>query len=178
MTRQEAIELETKLETALTDFLGKEVEFSMALTSRLRVTSADWFINFEDDGEPSYIKYVGDYDDLKEYLIKIKQFFVDNAEELKDLKWTYNHQSELTDEPKWNFTDDEKVILRNLSKEYKWIARDKDGDVFIYNLEPIKRNEDWKGSAYEMQLDFYSHLFQSIQWTDDEPCNFREIIGE
>ncbi len=70
--------------------------------------------------------------------------------------------------PQWKFTEDEKAILRNLPKEYKWIARDKDGDVLVYDNEPTKRNTYW--------LRIFNHLFQSIQWSDKEPCEFRKYI--
>ena len=34
------------------------------------------------------------------------------------------------------FTNDEQVILKNVSSKYKWIARDKNGALFVYARKP------------------------------------------
>lgn len=79
----------------------------------------------------------------------------------------------------WAFTDDEKVILRNLPAEYKWLARDKNGKLFAFISKPVRTN---KGNAWIdtfvtlLSMNLYNHLFQSVQWTDDEPCEFRKYI--
>ena len=39
--------------------------------------------------------------------------------------------------PQWGFTEDEKVILRNLPDEFRWIARDKSlNQLYVYTLKP------------------------------------------
>lgn len=94
--------------------------------------------------------------------------------DLNDLK--FNGLSLL---PQWSFTEDEKVILRNISEQHKWITRDKSGDITIYSTKPYKSNGYWVGSqtVYSFQqLTAFKHLFQSIQWSDDEPCEFRKYL--
>ena len=46
---------------------------------------------------------------------------------------------------KWRFTEDEKVILRNLDKKFKWIARDNDNYLYIYQSKPEKSSscDEW-----------------------------------
>lgn len=81
-------------------------------------------------------------------------------------------------EPRWTFTDDEKVILRNLPKEYKWIARDKDKLLYVFFTKPIKKDASvWycEGKRDWCLLEF-NHLFQSIKWTDDQACEFRKYL--
>ena len=81
--------------------------------------------------------------------------------------------------PQWSFTEDEKVILRNISEQHKWITRDKSGDITIYSTKPYKSNGYWVGSqtVYSFQqLTAFKHLFQSIQWEDDKPCEFRRYL--
>lgn len=83
--------------------------------------------------------------------------------------------------PQWEFTEDEKVILRNLPNEFQWIARDKTCDgLFVYALKPTKSSLEWDNSEYGIgdvkNLNIFKHLFESIQWSDDEPCEFRKYI--
>ena len=58
----------------------------------------------------------------------------------KDLGTTWIEESilEPCTEPQWAFTDDEKVILRNLPDEFKWIARDSDDYLAIFTTKPRK----------------------------------------
>lgn len=38
------------------------------------------------------------------------------------------------------FTKDEQVILKNVSAKYNWIARDKNGSLFVYARMPKRRD--------------------------------------
>ena len=73
-------------------------------------------------------------------------------------------------------TYDEKIILRNLPKEYKWIARDKNGQIFLYTNRPVKSNF-WLNACESARLVF-PHLFQFIKWEDDEPYLIEDLLGE
>ena len=77
-------------------------------------------------------------------------------------------------EPK--LTEDEKAILRNLPKEYKYIARDLSGMVYRFIEKPEKRQAIWYDFGQPM-IPFY-HLFQFIQWEDKEPYSIEELLGE
>jgi len=81
---------------------------------------------------------------------------------------------------KWKFTEDEKVILRNLPKHMKWIARDDDaGGLKVFCDKPIKKEKRWICEKYIVGtygIYIFGHLFQCIQWEDDEPCEFRKFI--
>ena len=87
---------------------------------------------------------------------------------LTDLLW------ERKEKPQLN--EDEKVILRSLPKEYKWIARDLSGMVYIFIERPEKGQAIWYGCGQPM-IPFY-HLFQFIQWEDEEPYSIEELLGE
>ena len=86
------------------------------------------------------------------------------------------HDVEL--KPRWEFTEDEKVILRNLPDEFRWIARDElDNRLYVYTLKPTKYKQSWVivfGDG--MSLSGFKHLFESIKWTDEEPCEFRRYL--
>ena len=72
-------------------------------------------------------------------------------------------------------TEDEKTILRNLPKKYKWIARDKSDWMFLYREKPIKLKISWSGCMYTTLP--FQHLFQFIKWEDEEPYSIEELLG-
>lgn len=79
---------------------------------------------------------------------------------------------------KKEFTDDELCILRNVDKEYEWIARDDDGKLYLYKKKTVKSEElkgKWVGSEWS-DFNVYDHLFQSIQWTDNEPVFIDDYV--
>ena len=84
----------------------------------------------------------------------------------KELLW------ERKETPK--LTEDEKAILRNLPKEYKWIARDKNGWIFLYTNRPVKSNF-WLNACESARLVF-PHLFQFIKWEDEEPYSIEDLL--
>lgn len=76
-------------------------------------------------------------------------------------------------------TEDERVILRNLDKKWKWIARDmEDNNLHIYTLEPTKVIDCWNVAGLDNYENFYiyNHLFQFIKWNDKEPCNIEKLL--
>lgn len=70
-------------------------------------------------------------------------------------------------------------VLKQINKEYKWIAKDADGKVYIYKCKPIKKEKLWLNSNYDYQNlteIFDDSLFDWLSWEDEEPVNFREIL--
>ena len=70
------------------------------------------------------------------------------------------------------FTQDEKIILNNLPEKYKWIARNKNGDLVVYDKKP--RRNDY-GSFYVYygffeNLRMFKHLFRNITWQSGAVC--------
>lgn len=81
-------------------------------------------------------------------------------------------------ETRWTFTDDEKVILKNLPEEYKWIARHKDGNLCcVCGEKPEKWGDIWShNNGRTTGMGYFSHLFQSIKWEDETACEFRKYL--
>ena len=75
---------------------------------------------------------------------------------------------------------DEKVILRNLPEEFKYIARDSNTDIFIYKTKPTKKLSAWINTVTSSiaPFDLYNHLFQFVKWEDDEPYSIEELLKE
>lgn len=89
-------------------------------------------------------------------------------------------------QPKPTLTEDEKVILRNLGKKWKWIARDNyeqvglENHLCLFEHKPNK-NTYWfevsEGNTEYLSFDCYNHLFKFIKW-EDEPYSIEELLGE
>ena len=74
-------------------------------------------------------------------------------------------------------TNDEIAILRNIDKEYKWIARDKNGILYIYDSVPKKRgNYRWSRDTLHVDLSLFSNMFNFIQRWDDKPYNINDLL--
>ena len=114
-----------------------------------------WIHNFDEN-----LKYI---DDLNEFdIMKVYKDYT-----CKELLW------ERKEKPQLN--EDEKAILKNVPKEYKWIARDLSGLVYIFIERPEKGQAIWYDCGKPM-IPFY-RLFQFIQWEDEEPYSIAELLG-
>ena len=86
----------------------------------------------------------------------------------KELLW------ERKEKQKPELTDDEKAILRSLPKDYKWVARDLSGMVYIFIERPEKGQAIWYGCGKPMIPSY--HLFQFIEWEDKEPYLIEDLL--
>ena len=66
-----------------------------------------------------------------------------------------------------------KTIFEDFMKDgYKYIARDKDGALFAYSDEPIKREKVWLLTSTDgtwQDISLMSRLFADVKWKDEEP---------
>ena len=74
------------------------------------------------------------------------------------------------------FTEVEKTIARNIDKEYRWMARDQDGNLCIYEEKPEKEENSWYFGGYDY-ISYFNHLFSAIKWGDEEPTRIRDIYN-
>ena len=74
-------------------------------------------------------------------------------------------------------TEDERVILLNLPSNYEWIARDKNGDLYLYQGKPEKSANAWENKRTCRSLDLFNHLFKMVKWEDDEPWNTEDLLN-
>ena len=80
---------------------------------------------------------------------------------------------------KKQFSQDELCILRNIDKEYKWIARDEeDGGICVFIEKPLRKEHIWdfKRSSHYIEFYCYNHLFSSIKWEDEEPVYIDDYV--
>ena len=74
------------------------------------------------------------------------------------------------------FTDTEKIIAKSIDREYEWLARDSDGNLYIYERKPRKDECSWYSDDYDC-LFYFNHLFSAIKWEDEEPTRISDIYN-
>lgn len=88
---------------------------------------------------------------------------------------------DLTIPKEYQFSENEKTILKSIDKKWKWLGRDEDGQLFLFTDKPKKDDNGWQLVNFQTSytsLNIFKFLFQSIQWTDDEPVEIAKVIGE
>ena len=78
-------------------------------------------------------------------------------------------------------TRDEKVLLKNIAKNFKYIARNRDSTLFVYGDEPAKEVREvnmWirRPDSYIANLAVYIHLFPMVKWEDEEPWLIEDLL--
>ena len=98
------------------------------------------------------------------------------ASEFLSLVCLFNENFEIIP-PKPTLTEDEKVILRNLNKRYKYINREEYGGLRVSETKPIysKSMKEYYYSGFDTFI--YDNLFQFIKW-EDEPYSIEELLKE
>ena len=126
---------------------------------------SDDFISLTGNGYLPFGNYRQDFTDIDgDVEFDIMKVYKDYT--LTELLW------ERKEKPQLN--EDEKVILRSLPKEYKWITRDLSGMVYIFIERPEKGQAIWYGCGQPM-IPFY-HLFLFIEWEDEEPYSIEDLL--
>lgn len=76
-------------------------------------------------------------------------------------------------------TDDEKVILKNINKKWKWIARDSGDTLYVYDEKPTRMvtSSEWLNGHGLADISAFKHLFKLIKW-EDEPYNIDELLKQ
>lgn len=75
-------------------------------------------------------------------------------------------------------TEDEKVILRNIDKTFKWITRDCDNELVVHDEMPIKTSEPAWFSDNSASLEAFEHLFQFVKREDNDPYLIEDLLKE
>jgi hypothetical protein len=109
------------------------------------------------------------------------QHFSTNTERWNESVITFNYviSSDIIKLPKKKeFTDDELAIMRSLPKEYKWMARDKATNIVCAHGNKPKKSEyeTWVSEGHYCMLCIFNHIFNSIQWEDEEPVFIPDYV--
>lgn len=86
-------------------------------------------------------------------------------------------------ERKPELSEVERVILENVDKKYKWIARDGYietngmlGELGLFKNKPKRMNDYWSGT--DCASFTFSNLFKMVKWEDEEPTLIADLLGE
>ena len=78
---------------------------------------------------------------------------------------------------KKQFSQDTLNFFKCIDKKYKWIAKDKDGEVCIYINKPKKEDVSWDNFSLYKPLDIIKDsLFDEILWEDEEPIYIDDYV--
>lgn len=102
-----------------------------------------------------------------------------------------NDNLKLVWERQEKLTDFERQILGYLIYRFKYIARDKDGSLYVYNQEPKKRSKLWEIEEYEVgfpkmdnitvsridNITVFNLLFPMIKWSDEKPTLISDLLN-
>lgn len=74
----------------------------------------------------------------------------------------------------------DKAFLEYLREEYKFIARDENGDLFIYENHPRKVDAYWSSAGLICERYLYLNRnfnvdFPMIKWSDEEPWAIEDL---
>ena len=84
-------------------------------------------------------------------------------------------ESEYTEKPVINKRDRE--FLDYIREEYKFVARDKNGKLFIYETQPRKGKTYWylTYDMYSCLNRYYNVDFPMVKWSDEEPWLIEDL---
>ena len=74
-----------------------------------------------------------------------------------------------------NLYEFRKLLFKILVKEgYKYIARNKDGELYTYSNKPVKLERSWlfikpSDANYHKNISLASCIFTDIKWEDEKP---------
>lgn len=73
----------------------------------------------------------------------------------------------------------ERLILKEVPKEYKYIARDDNSNLFFFRKKPYKSSYCWLScESHYKSITILKHLFNFIKWEDKEPYLISDLLGE
>lgn len=73
-------------------------------------------------------------------------------------------------------TEDEEIILRYLNKKWKYIVRDKDKTICIFETKPFKSAQTWvckNGDVSELP---FENMYQFIRWESEQPYFIQDLL--
>ena len=144
---------------------GNVVETREGIKYLYHCKNSDKFLNLDNNGF-LWIRHFDEnlkwFEDLNE--LDIMKVYKDYT--CKELLWEGKDELKLT--------EDEKVILINLPKEYKWIVRDHIGSLWIFENKPNSNIFGWFYSTASTLP--FPNLFRFIKYEDKEPYSIEKLL--
>ncbi len=102
-----------------------------------------------------------------------------NINKARTLQYIFNHLQLIWERQlEVQLTEQEINILSNLEPQYKYIARDLKGALWIYEEKPEKNTDwhAWESNGIALPLQAFEHLFTSVQFENEYPVNINNIL--
>ena len=68
------------------------------------------------------------------------------------------------------------VLKHYYNDSYKYIARDENGDLFLYIAKPSKGSNIWRSISDHHNLYDFRKKFQFVKFEDEEPTSIKDIL--
>lgn len=93
---------------------------------------------------------------------------------LPRLKWLFAEYKEPVKLSRLEY----EILKWLIDKDYKYIARDSGGGLYVYYKQPSKNDRIW-GSVYGNHFSIcdFRDLFQFIKWEDLEPTSIKDVLN-
>ena len=99
--------------------------------------------------------------------------YVGYCDDEKRMQWS---ESEYVQKP--TITSREKNLLDALLPSCKYIARDSNNELYIYNEKLTRSDCDWysdDGILCRISTRFFGNMFDFIKWEDEEPWSIEDL---
>ena len=102
---------------------------------------------------------------------KCKFYEIEGSCRMTVIRWLYEDY----EEPNLKLTIAERIIVQAFYENNYYIARDKNGLLWIYDFKPVQYNSEW-GSSDDRMLRLDGKLFPFITWESGKSWSIEELI--
>lgn len=142
--------------------------------------------------ENNYSELVEVFNDTKQTIINsLKNLKHDEHSDLYDIGFNNGIEESIavvadmsvplifeSEKPSLLITRLEYELLKHWNKKYKYIARDKDGSLYVYKDKPSKKEDVWCSLYGNCRVDrCIDDLLHFISWVDKEPMSIEKLLN-
>lgn len=156
----------------------KDVRDTLTLTTDKMYNSVFKF-NVTREIKPSTVNEVVDVNGAKFEVYRGERCFIttqsytrEDIEEIVNI-WAENNHEEYIEKPKISRSD--RTFLDYIPDDYKYMARDEDGSLFVYKERPQKRSEVWIYDSELFGIYKAKVRFPMVKWENKEPWLIEDI---
>ena len=156
----------------------KDVRDTLTLTKDKMYNSVFKF-NVTREIKPSNVNEVVDVNGAKFEVYRGERCFIttqsytrEDIEEIVNI-WAENNHEEYIEKPKISRSD--RTFLDYIPDDYKYMARDEDGILFVYKERPQKRSEVWIYDSELFEIYKAKVRFPMVKWENKEPWLIEDI---
>lgn len=104
--------------------------------------------------------------------ITTQSYTREDIEEIVNI-WAENNHEEYIEKPKISRSD--RTFLDYIPDDYKYMARDEDGSLFVYKERPQKRSEVWIYDSELFGIYKAKVRFPMVKWENKEPWLIEDL---